>query len=139
MAVPKLRFKDEHGEEFQGWEEKRLGALVSLINGRAYKQSEWKQEGIPVIRLQNLTKNESEFYYSNLELPEKQYCYKGDLLYMWSATMGPMWWKGERAIYHYHIWKVIPIDHQVVSNGFFYYVLLKMTDELLRKSNVYIL
>ena len=27
MAVPKLRFKNENGEEFPEWEEKRLGEI----------------------------------------------------------------------------------------------------------------
>ena len=69
-----------------------LGNIVQVINGRAYKLSEWEDEGTPVIRLQNLTQRGGTFYYSNLPLPEKHYCNKGDLLFMWSASFGPHIW-----------------------------------------------
>lgn len=88
-----------------GWEWKSLGSCVRLINGRAYKQKELLSKGTPVLRIQNLNGGRN-WYYSNLNLPEDKYCQDGDLLYAWSATFGPYIWRGERAIYHYHIWKV---------------------------------
>lgn len=57
------------------------------------------------MRLGNLFTND-KWYYSNLELSDDQYCQKGDLIFAWSATFGPYIWNGEKAIYHYHIWKV---------------------------------
>ena len=42
----------------------------------------------------------------NMELGDKYYVDKGDLVYTWSATFGPHIWSGEKVIYHYHIWKV---------------------------------
>ena len=91
-----------------GWGVKRLGETTEVINGRAYKLTEWEDSGTPVIRLQNLTQRGGVFYYSTLKLPEKQYCQNGDLLFMWSASFGPLVWWGDTAIYHYHIWKMIP-------------------------------
>ena len=41
----------------EGWEVVKIGNISELINGRAYKLSEWENTGIPVIRLQNLTQN----------------------------------------------------------------------------------
>lgn len=32
------------------------------------------------------------------------------MLYTWSATFGPHIWHGDKAIYHYHIWKVALSD-----------------------------
>ena len=86
-----------------GWGNFRQGEIVEFSNGRAYKLSEWEKEGTPVIRLQNLTGTGNEYYFSKLGLPERQYCDYGDLLYMWSATFGPHTWKGQKAIYHYHM------------------------------------
>ena len=88
------------------WEVEVSNKLVRFINGRAYSLHEWESAGIPVIRLQNLTGSGVNYYYSTLKLPDDQYCNKGDLLYMWSATFGPHIWKGDQAIFHYHIWKV---------------------------------
>jgi len=88
------------------WRYAKLGDMASLINGRAYSLIEWEESGTPVIRLQNLTGRGEDFYYSNLTLPERQYCEDGDLLFMWSATFGPIIWRGPKAIFHYHIWKI---------------------------------
>jgi type I restriction enzyme S subunit len=102
-----------------------LGNIVEVINGRAYKLTEWENEGTPVIRLQNLTKQGGNFYYSNLRLPEKQYCNKGDLLFMWSASFGPHIWWGDKAIYHYHIWKMVPRGDSILKNYLYLYLQYK--------------
>ncbi len=118
----------------EGWAQHRQGDITDFSNGRAYKLTEWEKEGTPVIRLQNLTGSGNEYYYSNLELPERQYCQSGDLLYMWSATFGPHIWKGPKAIYHYHIWKVTP-DEINLTKPYLYQLLGYKTDEWLNKSN----
>ena len=41
-----------------------------------------------------------------MELDDKYYVENGDLLYTWSATFGPHIWRGDKVIYHYHIWKI---------------------------------
>ena len=88
------------------WKEYHLSEICQLINGRAYSQDELLSSGkYRVLRLGNLFTN-GHWYYSDLELSEKQYCAKGDLIYAWSATFGPHIWQGEKVIYHYHIWKV---------------------------------
>ena len=129
-----LRFKDDDGEDFPEWEEHLLGNVATLFNGRAYKQTEWEDTGTPVIRLQNLTGSGDTYYYSNIKLPANQYCNTGDLLYMWSATFGPVWWQGEKAIYHYHIWK-IDTDNNNLSKNYLFYVLDDITAKMKRTSN----
>lgn len=130
----KLRFKDDDGREFPEWEKRKSGDIAVFYNGRAYKQSEWETTGFPVIRLQNLTGSSNDYYYSNLKLPEKQYCNNGDLLFMWSATFGPVWWNGDKAIYHYHIWK-IETDSAALSKNFLFYVLDEITEKTKNTSN----
>jgi len=109
------------------WEQVSLNNTCTLHNGRAYALHEWEPTGVPVIRLQNLTGGDT-YYFSTLKLPENKYCERGDLLYMWSATFGPHLWKGERAIYHYHIWKVVPHDRRT-TRDFLYYKLRAITEE----------
>lgn len=102
--------------------------ICSLINGRAYSQPELLNEGkYKVLRLGNLFTNE-KWYYSDLELSEKQYCDTGDLIYAWSATFGPYIWEKERVIYHYHIWKVI--CSELVDKQFLYYYFLYDTQKI---------
>ena len=88
------------------WEVKEFNQVATLINGRAYFQSELLKQGkYKVLRVGNFGTNDT-WYYSNLELPEKQYCNKGDLLYCWSCTYGAYIWNEDDTIYHYHIWKI---------------------------------
>ena len=89
------------------WISVPFGKVARLINGRAYKKSELLDEGTPVLRIQNLNGGD-RWYYSNLQLPPDKYCDRDDLLFAWSASFGPYIWDGDKAIYHYHIWKVIP-------------------------------
>lgn len=89
----------------QGWTTRRLGEVLTLINGRAYKKIELLDKGTPVLRIQNLNGGD-RWYYSDLDLPASKYCEAGDLLFAWSATFGPYIWQGPKSIYHYHIWKI---------------------------------
>jgi type I restriction enzyme S subunit len=116
-TVPKLRFKGFSGE----WVEKTFGDAATFINGRAYKQEELLSAGkYRVLRVGNFFTN-NEWYYSDLELDEDKYCDDGDLLYAWSASFGPRIWKGEKVIYHYHIWKVI--EKESVDKNFLFILL----------------
>ena len=105
---PRLRFPEfqDTGE----WEEGSFGAAATFLNGRAYSQEELLESGkYRVLRVGNFFSNKS-WYYSDLELEENKYCDDGDLLYAWSASFGPRIWCGEKVVYHYHIWKVLPFD-----------------------------
>lgn len=114
-----------------GWALKKQGEVAQFVNGRAYKLTEWEKEGTPVIRLQNLTGSGKEFYYSNLKLPDHQYCEAGDLLYMWSASFGPHYWHGPKAIFHYHIWKVVN-DPNLLDRDFLFHLLTFETESFKR-------
>ena len=95
---------DHEGKE--GVERIVLKDVCEVINGRAYSQPELLSEGkYRVLRVGNFFSNDS-WYYSDLELEDKYYCKKGDLLYAWSASFGPHIWNEEKVIYHYHIWKM---------------------------------
>lgn len=114
------------------WEVKRLEDVVTLINGKSYSQDELLENGkYRVLRVGNLFSN-NNWYYSNLELEDDKYVENGDLMYAWSASFGPRFWKEEKIIYHYHIWKVLISDRTTKD---FIYQLLEFDKELiLRKT-----
>lgn len=114
------------------WEWKKLENVCTLINGRAYKKEELLASGkYPVLRVGNFFTN-NNWYYSDLELPENKYCDDGDLLYAWSASFGPKIWTGEKAIYHYHIWKILPQEKAILKE--FLYILLGWDVEQIKAS-----
>ena len=108
---------------------KKLGEVVKFLNGRAYKKNELLDEGkYPVLRVGNFFTSE-KWYYSDLELDEDKYCEKGDLLYAWAASLGPMIWSGEKVIFHYHIWKLI-FDESILNKQYLYNLLKNDVDEI---------
>ncbi len=105
----------------EGWESKKMSEVCRLINGRAYKKPELLSEGkYPVLRVGNLFTN-NQWYYSDLDLDEDKYCNNGDLIYAWSASFGPRIWEGEKVIYHYHIWKILP-DFQLITRDYLFHL-----------------
>ncbi|MBD2088316.1 restriction endonuclease subunit S [Microcoleus sp. FACHB-1515] len=116
----------------KGWRWRELGECAQLINGRAYGQHELLSQGTPVIRIQNLNGGKN-WYYSNLDLPSEKYCDKGDLLFAWSTTFGPYIWIGEKSIFHYHIWKVLP--NEILNKTFAFYLLQRITNDIKASSH----
>ncbi len=115
----------------EGWSVRDLPSLCTLFNGRAYSKNELLNSGkYTVLRVGNFFTNE-HWYYSNLELDDNKYCENGDLLYAWSASFGPRIWSGDKVIYHYHIWKVVP-NKDVIDKMFLFYLLEWDVDKIKR-------
>ena len=87
------------------------GDLVHLINGRAFKPSDWQSTGLPIIRIQNLNNPNAPFNYYEGELMEGHKVSTGDMLLSWSGTPGTSFgafiWNGGVAALNQHIFKVI--------------------------------
>lgn len=133
-GIGHTRFKQtELGEIPEGWEVRKQGDLSNFYNGRAYKQKEFKSEGTPIVRIQNLT-GEREPVYSDMVLPDDKYIEQGDLIYAWSASFGPYIWKGPKSIYHYHIWK-IKVNPKVLDKNFYYFRLDYISNEMNSQKN----
>ncbi|MEI7457516.1 MAG: restriction endonuclease subunit S, partial [Nitrosomonadales bacterium] len=113
----------------KGWEWVRFADLVNVLNGRAYKKEELIDAGTPVLRVGNLFTSE-HWYYSDLILEEDKYCHKGDLLFAWSASFGPFIWDGDKAIYHYHIWKLDLYGGDLLYKRYLYTFLLEQTQKI---------
>ena len=116
------------GEIPTDWKVCKQKYEIELINGRAYSDTEFEEDGkYRILRVGNLNSNPT-WYTSSLELPQDKYCEKGDLLYSWSMSYAPVIWTGEKVIYHYHIWKAKL--SQNLNKKFAYYYLLTLTDAL---------
>jgi type I restriction enzyme S subunit len=94
----------------KNWAEARVGNVLSLANGFAFKPSHWQEEGLPIIRIQNLNNPTAPFNYCAETLPDRFRVDLGDLLFAWSGTPGTSFgahtWKGGSAWLNQHIFKV---------------------------------
>lgn len=85
-----------------------LGDVAEFINGVAFKERDWGDEGRPIIRIQNLNDPTKPFNRTMRQVNEKNVAKKGDLLVSWAASLGVYEWDGEEACINQHIFKVIP-------------------------------
>jgi type I restriction enzyme S subunit len=102
--------KDIHTSPNRKWPTIKVGQALNLINGRAFKSTEWKKTGIPIVRIQNLNNPDAPFNYFQGDLPSKVALDNGDLLFAWSGTPGTSFgahiWRGGKAWLNQHIFKV---------------------------------
>ncbi len=91
----------------EGWEIKKLGEVATYINGYAFKPDDWKETGVPIIRIQNLNNKIAPFNYCDIDVPSKYVVNTGDILISWSASLGVYEWKLGKAFLNQHIFKVV--------------------------------
>ncbi len=133
---PRLRFPEFRDAE--EWEIRTIGDMFSLINGCAFKPEDWKPNGTPIIRIQNLNDPSAEFNYSQALVPEWNRVESGDLLFAWSGTLGSSFgarvWTGPPGVLNQHIFKVL-MDEQRITLPFALLVLARVEEDIAKKSH----
>jgi len=135
--IVKSKFEEMFGTENHpknGTEFLKLGELASYINGCAFKPQDWEKQGLPIIRIQNLTGTSSEYNYFSGEYPKNAGVKKGDVLISWSASLGVYIWEGHDAILNQHIFKVV-FDKKIINKDFFVYAVSQKLKELISKTH----
>ena len=121
-----------------GWAETKIGDLCSLVNGRAFKPSDWTLSGLPIVRIQNLNRSDAKFNFFDRIVNDKFLVETGDLLFAWSGTPGTSFgahiWNGPRAILNQHIFNV-RYKGQLVDKSFFRYAINQTLDEQIAKAH----
>lgn len=113
----------------EAWSINKLGNLGQYINGYAFKPNQWGDDGLPIIRIQDLTgSNDSPNYYDG-EIDSKYLVKNGDLLVSWAATIGVYWWNREQGWLNQHIFRVLP-NENLCDKRFFYWMLNAAIDAL---------
>ncbi|GAA4800312.1 restriction endonuclease subunit S [Olivibacter ginsenosidimutans] len=118
----------------KGWVTSKLKHLGQYLNGRAFKPTEWKPEGIPIVRIQNLNNLNAPFNYTDETYEEKYSIENGDLLMAWSASLGVYFWERGYAWLNQHIFKVL-YNEKIVTKRFLYYCLLVSIDDFYGKTH----
>ena len=89
-----LRFTRPDGSAYPDWEEKRLGEVAKLQGGFAFKSELFKTEGIPIIRISNISPEnridiDNLVYYDKFDNDDRYLLNRGDLIIALSgATTG---------------------------------------------------
>lgn len=121
-----------------GWDTATVGELCELINGCAFKPSDWSTEGKPIIRIQNLNNPDASFNYYNGQLPEKYHVNTGDLLFAWSGTPGTSFgahiWNGVPSWLNQHIFRVV-FDENHLHKAFFKLALNQRLDDIIDRAH----
>ena len=109
-----------------GWARPTIGDLCNPINGKSFKSSEWRNQGLPIIRIQNLKDSSASFNYFQGELERQYFVEPGDLLFAWSGTPGTSFgahvWRGPEGGLNQHIFN-IRFDRDSIDTRYFCYAL----------------
>ena len=117
-----------------GWVEVPIGDLCELRNGRAFKPAEWTDEGIPIVRIQNLNNWQAKFNHYQGEVDANHLLGGGELLFAWSGTPGTSFgahiWAGGKAALNQHIFRV-DFDEFSLQKDFFRYAINQKLNDLI--------
>ncbi len=112
----------------------QLGDIATYINGYAFKPIDRGKEGLPIIRIQDLTGNAYDLGYYNGEYPKKIEINNGDVLISWSGSLGVYVWNGGKALLNQHIFKVV-FDKVDINQQYFVYAVRYKLNEMIDKTH----
>ena len=115
-------------------EYKKLGDIATYINGYAFKPEQRCSEGLPIIRIQDLTGNAYDLGYYNGDYPNKIELNDGDVLISWSASLGVYLWNRGKALLNQHIFKVV-FDKVEIDKFYFMYAVEYNLDKMSLKTH----
>ena len=109
------------------WSRTALKYLGNYQNGYPFKPEDRGEEGLPIIRISQLTSDDEPAYFKG-ELDQRVKVATGDLLFSWSATIDAYIWSRGDAWLNQHIFKVT--ESQEASKDFLYYVIKHIAPKL---------
>jgi type I restriction enzyme S subunit len=120
------------------WPTTPIGELCNLVNGRAFKPTDWSQDGVPIVRIQNLNDHDRPFNCYAGEVRAKFLIDSGDILLSWSGTPGTSFgcfvWNRGRAILNQHIFRVEVTENRV-DRDYFVHAVNSQLEEMIALSH----
>lgn len=104
------------------WTWARINDTGFYINGIAFKPTDWKNAGLPIIRIQNLSDETKGFNYVEGSFADENMIQNGDLLVSWSATLDAFLWHRGDGVLNQHIFKVV-VNENAVARNYLYWLL----------------
>lgn len=111
----------------------KLSQICNFLSGHAWKASKFKEEGIPIIRINNMKPNSTDFKYWDWEedYDPKYFIEEGDILLSLSGTIKTYKWIGEKGLLNQRIVKITPKAN--VNIDWVYYQLTNVIDRIASK------
>lgn len=115
-----------------------IGELCKLINGKAFKPTDWSDAGLKIVRIQNLNDPSKKFNHYDGEVKSKFLIDNGEILLSWSGTPGTSFgcfiWRFGSAVLNQHIFKVI-VNEKIVDREYFVFAVNSKLDEMIAKAH----
>lgn len=115
-----------------------IGELCVLINGRAFKPTDWANSGIPIVRIQNLRDPSKPVNRFDGAVQDKHLIDSGDVLLSWSGTPGTSFgcfvWNRGRAVLNQHIFRV-EYDRSRIERDYFVHAMNSRLDEMIQRAH----
>lgn len=86
--LPEPNIEEQYFDIPANWRWCRIKDLFALVNGKAFKPSDWGTTGIPIVRIQNLNDPAAPYNYFSGDIEDKYVLHGGELLFSWSGTPG---------------------------------------------------
>lgn len=124
------------GEVPEHWKATPMKYIAVFINGAPFKPTDWGEESIPIIRIENLNGGD-QFNHTTLQVGPKYHVKRDDLLFAWSGnrgtSFGPFLWEKEGLYYlNQHIFR---LEGYKLSKKFFYWALKGVTNYVERQAH----
>ncbi|MEK4050508.1 restriction endonuclease subunit S [Bacillus sp. FSL K6-2839] len=141
LEEAKLSVEEQPYEVPQNWLWITFGTVAKLFNGYAFKSSDYQEEGIPIIRISDIS-GENTSSKNAVRVPphlynEKFLIKKGDLLIAMSgATTGKtgVYNSEELALQNQRVGKIKEISHKVLYSLFMKYFVFYNSKQILKRA-----
>ena len=108
------------------WEWIRVRFITELFNGRAFKPTDWTENGLPIVRIQNLNDPNAPYNHYNGTVEDAYLLHGGELLFAWSGTPGTSFgahiWHGDTAVLNQHIFRLDYLE-SIIDKRYYMYAL----------------
>jgi len=108
---------------------RKIKDIATILSGNAWKSTSFSDEGIPIIRINNMNTNNGNFVYWQDDYDKKYIIKNGDILLSLSGTIKIFIWNGPDALLNQRIVK-LSINDNVNQKWVFYqlsYLINKLT------------
>jgi type I restriction enzyme S subunit len=119
-----------------GWVMAMVGDVAEYTNGLAFNADDWAEDGLPIIRIQNLTGSCATHNRTARKVGPEFVVSAGDILVSWSATLDAFIWDGPVGVLNQHIFKVVA-NESLVAKEFLYWGLREVVREMRESAHLH--